>query len=102
MATWSLYLLRTRRGALYTGIATDVERRLREHAAGSARGARSLRAQGPLALVYRVELGSQGLALQAERRVKRLSKPGKEQLVSECPAAVVLLERLGLAMSEVT
>ena len=36
---WHLYLLETAAGALYTGITTDVERRLAEHAAG--RGAKA-------------------------------------------------------------
>ena len=30
---WFLYLVRTASGALYTGIATDVERRFAEHQA---------------------------------------------------------------------
>ena len=38
---WYLYLVRCADGALYTGISTDVMRRLAEHAAN--RGARRLR-----------------------------------------------------------
>ena len=48
MNGWSLYLIRDAAGRLYTGISTDVARRLAEHAAG--RGARALRGRGPLAL----------------------------------------------------
>ena len=42
---WHLYLLRCRDGSLYAGIATDVERRFREHAAG--KGAKYTRAHPP-------------------------------------------------------
>ena len=38
---YSLYILRCRDGTLYTGIATDVDRRIREHESG-VRGARYL------------------------------------------------------------
>ena len=44
--TWYLYLLETRRGMLYTGITTDVARRLAQHEAGQ--GAKALRGRGPL------------------------------------------------------
>ena len=96
MTPWSLYMLRTRRGSLYAGISTDVDRRLAEHAGGGARAAKALRAQGPLELVYRVELGSLGVALRAERRLKQLPKALKECIVRESPGAEELLQRLGL------
>ncbi|HEY5720380.1 MAG TPA: GIY-YIG nuclease family protein [Gammaproteobacteria bacterium] len=96
MAEWSLYLVRTCRGALYTGIATDVARRLGEHAGGGPRGSRYLRAQAPLLLVYQVRLGNRALASRAEHRVKRLPKRTKERLVADAPAAARLLELLGL------
>ena len=95
MSAFSLYLLRTRSGALYTGVATDVARRVREHEEGR-RGAKCLRAKGPLALVYSVELGERALAQRAERRVKALSKAEKEALAAARPGPGELLERLGL------
>ena len=94
--TWELYVLRRADGALYTGISTDVERRLREHSGAGMRGARSLRARGPLVLAYRVVVGTRALALRAESRVKALPKSRKEALVAEQPDAASLLARLGL------
>ncbi|HAK34082.1 MAG TPA: hypothetical protein DCM44_04345, partial [Pantoea sp.] len=38
---WQLYIVQTSAGALYTGITTDVTRRVEQHAAG--RGARAAR-----------------------------------------------------------
>ncbi len=95
--TWHVYLIRARDDSLYTGIATDVERRLAEHGEAGPKGAKSLRGRGPLTLAFRSPVGGRALALQVEHRVKRLSKPEKEQLVTDAPAPGDLLARLGLA-----
>ena len=92
---WFLYVVRRVDGALYTGVTTDVERRLREHA-GARRGARALRARGPLTLAYRVALGPRSLALRAEHRLKRLSRAAKERLIDDEPDADALIAFLGL------
>lgn len=77
---WFLYLVRTKDGALYTGVTVDVQRRLAQHAAGT--GAKALRGRGPLLLAFARRVGSMAAALRLERRVKRLDKAGKEQLVA--------------------
>lgn len=79
--TWFLYLIRCRDGHLYTGITTDVDRRLQEHSRGP-RGARFLRGRGPLTLAYQARVGSRGEALRAEYRVKQLRRVQKEALVN--------------------
>jgi putative endonuclease len=94
VAAWSLYLVRTRQGALYAGVATDVARRMKEHAGAGGRGAKYLRSRGPLQLAYRVELGDRALALRAEARLKRLAKAVKEEIVASAPGARELLARL--------
>ncbi|PLY02206.1 MAG: hypothetical protein C0624_09100 [Desulfuromonas sp.] len=91
---WSLYLLRNERGALYTGITTDVHRRLREHRGELKGAARFTRACKKLELVYHCTLGSRSLALKAEARLKRLPKSAKEKLVSMQPTAAELLKHL--------
>ena len=95
MSPWSVYILRTSRDALYTGISTDVDDRVAAHERG--RGAKCLRGRGPLELVYRRKLGDVGLALRVERALKRLSKAEKEALATEQPTRARLLRRLGLA-----
>lgn len=77
---WFLYLVRCRDGHLYTGITTDVERRLQEHA-GGPKGARFLRGRGPLSLAFQAAVGDRATALKAEYRVKRLRKIQKEALI---------------------
>ena len=77
--TWYIYLLRCANGDLYTGISTDVARRLQQHA--DNRGARRLRGKGPLQLVFSHPAGDRSQALRLEYRVKRLSRLQEEALV---------------------
>jgi putative endonuclease len=77
---WYLYLVRCRDGSLYTGIATDVERRLAEHRAG--KGAKYLRGRGRLKLVYKQRVGNRAAALKLERRIKGWPKEKKERLAA--------------------
>jgi len=67
---------------LYTGIATDVERRLAEHKQNIGSGSKYLRGRGPLELVFQKIIGSRSLALRVENRVKQLPKAKKEALVT--------------------
>jgi len=48
--TWKLYILRCRDGSLYTGITTDLEKRVATH--NSGKGAKYTRGRCPLELVY--------------------------------------------------
>jgi len=99
---WHVYLVRTRHGALYTGIATDVDRRLEEHSRRGSRGAKSLRSKGPLVLAYRSRIGTRSLASKVERCVKGLSKDQKERLIADMPEGEELLDYLGLTEGTTT
>lgn len=81
MSAWFVYLVRCRDGSLYTGIATDVGRRIAEHEGYAAKGAKFLRGRGPLHLELAREIGSRDLALRVERRIKKLPKARKEELI---------------------
>ena len=59
-----------------------MRRRYQEHASGSPKAARYLRANPPLELVFRRRIGSRSLALKAEYRFKQLPKLDKEAIVS--------------------
>jgi len=80
-AVWFLYILRCGDGSLYTGVTTDVDRRLRMHQEGKA--SRYTRTHGPVELIYREECGSRSRALARECAVKSLGRPGKEKLVEK-------------------
>jgi putative endonuclease len=79
MSEWSIYLLRCADGSLYTGIATDVSRRISEHEQGK-RGAKYLRGRGPFELVYQRAVGDRSVATRIEYRVKQLARIEKEDL----------------------
>ncbi|MDV3502920.1 GIY-YIG nuclease family protein [Marinobacter sp. M-5] len=81
MSRWHLYMVRTARGALYTGITTDVARRFAEHQAGAPRGARSLRGKGPLELVFSVTVNDRSVASRLEWHLKQWPRARKEALV---------------------
>lgn len=78
MARWYVYILQCGDGTLYTGIATDVKRRLDEHRAGI--GAKYTRGRTPLRLVYKERLASRSRALKREIEIKQLSRKQKLQL----------------------
>ncbi len=86
---WHLYMLRMPSGMLYTGITTDVARRVAQHQAG--KGAKALRGKGELELVFHCRVGDRSTALRLEYRVKQLSKKQKERLVTAPPLSLAHL-----------
>jgi putative endonuclease len=94
---WWLYLVRRRDRALYTGIALDVERRVSAHAAG--KGAKALRGQNPLVVVFTAPIGNRAKAQRVEAQLKRLAKADKERLVASRAFARRWLARVRRAAS---
>lgn len=78
---FSLYIVRCADGSLYTGIATDVEKRIAEHAHG-LRGAKYLRGKGPLEIVFSEPAGDRAAASRLEYRVKRMTREQKLELIA--------------------
>jgi len=83
MGDWYLYMIKCRDGTLYTGISTDIDRRLAEHQRGGYAGSKYLKGRAPLILLLRKRLGSRRLALKVENRVKKLSKAEKEKMIGD-------------------
>lgn len=77
---WYVYLLRCADGTLYTGVTTDLERRVADHNHGRA-GARYTRARRPVSLVWSEAAAGRGAALRREHELRRLSRAGKEELI---------------------
>lgn len=75
---WYVYLLRCADATLYCGVTTDMERRLREHNAGS-RGAKYTRARRPVELVCCVAQPDASSACRLEREVKQRPVPRKRR-----------------------
>lgn len=78
---WYVYILRCGDGTLYTGITTDVPRRLRMHRSG--RGAKYTRGRQPLELVYTEACDDHSQALKREWQIKQLPRAEKEKLIKK-------------------
>jgi putative endonuclease len=81
--SWTVYLLRCRDGSLYTGITTNLARRLASHRAGTASA--YTRSRRPLRLVYEEDQPSRSAALRREAAVKRLPRRAKLALARGGP-----------------
>lgn len=80
IAKWWVYILRCVDGTLYTGITTDIARRLRQHNAGTA--SKYTRCRRPVEMVYYKSLPNQSKALQWEAAIKSQTRSAKEMLLA--------------------
>ena len=78
---WSVYLIRTRLNTLYAGVTTDVDRRFKEHASNSKKGARYLRGKGPLVLMWHQAIGDKKEAMSLEYKIKQIDRKKKLSLI---------------------
>lgn len=76
---WFVYVLRCADGTLYTGITTELERRVRQHNAGV--GARYTSSRGPVELVYSEPASDRSAAGRREAEIKKLSRADKLLLI---------------------
>ena len=83
-AHFCVYIAECADGTLYTGITTDVERRLREHNAGKA-GARYTRGRRPVRLVHMELADTRADALKREAEIKGLGRAQKLSLIQHGP-----------------
>ena len=74
-----VYILRCGDGTLYTGITTDLERRVAAH--NSGRGAKYTRSRLPVTPVYREKVPDKSAALRREREIKALTRAEKLKLI---------------------
>jgi len=89
---WFVYMIRAENRALYTGIATDVERRFKEHLdvfyGRSNKGAKYFRGRKPLEVVYREQYVSRSEASGREYQLKKMSARAKRALIGESISTV--------------
>ncbi len=77
------YILRCEDNSLYTGICTNVKRRMEEHFSHGEKCAKYTRTHTPKKLEAVWESNSRVLASKLEYRIKRLSKQQKENLITD-------------------
>lgn len=70
-------------GTLYTGVATDVARRVAQHNAGTA--SKYTRSRRPVELAFREAAKGRGAALRREAAIKKLSRREKLRLIGDPP-----------------
>jgi putative endonuclease len=78
---WTVYILKCADGSFYTGITTDVVRRLAQHGAG--RGSAYTRARRPLEIVFTESIPDRSAALRREAAIRRLARPAKLALIRD-------------------
>ncbi|MES2368049.1 GIY-YIG nuclease family protein [Thiobacillus thioparus] len=76
-AAWCVYMLRCADGTLYTGITTDIARRVAEHNGEGGLGARYTRSRRPVQLVYVEAATDRAEAARREAAIKRLDRVHK-------------------------
>ena len=86
MATegWTVYIIRTESGKLYTGITTDLDRRFTAHEKKRA-GARFFRISGPECVVYKESCYNRSEASKREAEIKKMSRSEKLALIGRRP-----------------
>jgi len=79
--SYFVYVLRCSDSTLYTGITTDISRRLKEHNF-SDKGAKYTSLRRPVELVYSEPSKDRSSASKREYVIKRLSKAKKLELIN--------------------
>lgn len=79
---WHVYILRCADATLYTGIARDLQKRLRQHNGEYAGGPKYTRGRRPVYLAWTDEVADRGAALQREAAIKKLRRSEKLQLIA--------------------
>jgi len=78
-------MLRCADGTLYTGITTDVARRVAEHNGEGRLGARYTRGRRPVALAYTEPADSRAAAARREAAIKQMDRACKLALCADVP-----------------
>tara|TARA_Y100001937_G_C7028348_1_gene288863 strand:+ start:139 stop:411 length:273 start_codon:yes stop_codon:yes gene_type:complete len=73
---WFVYIVECRDRSLYTGITSDIDRRINEHN-NSRRGAKYTRSRRPVKLVAHCVVKDKSAALRLEHKIKSLKKSEK-------------------------
>ena len=78
---WYVYILKCKDTSYYTGITTNIEKRIESHRNG--KGAKYTKSRGPFSLVYKEKCKDHSAALKRERSIKKLKKIQKDNLINK-------------------
>lgn len=79
--TYFTYILRCADDTLYTGITTDIERRILEHNHDDTKWAKYTKTRRPVELVYQEQYGSRSEASKREYVIKQMNKKEKLHII---------------------
>ena len=82
-SSWFVYILRCADNSLYTGITTNVNKRLDQHNGVDKCGAKYTTGRRPVTLVYQEPSNTRSAASKRECAIKSLKKPQKERLIKQ-------------------
>lgn len=82
-SSWFVYMLRCADGSLYTGVTTDLARRMEQHNS-TRQGAKYTRYRRPVSLVYCEAFLGRAAAQKREYEIKKLDKSSKEEMIECC------------------
>ena len=88
------YMLRCENNSIYTGITTDITRRMEEHFSKDKKGAKYTKSHEPKRLECVWESENKVLASKLEYRIKRLTKIQKEELIKNKNLEKYLSEKI--------
>lgn len=81
MKPWYLYIVECKDGTFYTGITTDIKKRIDAH--NSGRGAKYTRGRGPVKLMHLRRYVDRSAASKAEYKIKKLKRGKKIRMINE-------------------
>ena len=80
---WFVYILICSDNTFYTGVTTDIDRRLRQHNWELVWWAKYTRVRKPVQVVYTTEFSNRSEATKEEYRIKQLTRKNKEELIKK-------------------
>ena len=78
---WMMYVVECSDGTLYTGITTDIKRRILEHNFGM-RGAKYTKSRRPVKLKFTIGELDHSDAAKKEAQFKKLTKANKTKIIN--------------------
>jgi len=83
MPSWITYIVRCADNTLYTGVCTDLERRIEEHNSSTRLAARYTRSRRPVTLVYSEPAANRSEACKRESEIKLMRKQQKLDMIDK-------------------
>jgi putative endonuclease len=83
---WHLYIVRCRKGELYTGVTGNLGQRIKDHNRG--KGCKYTAYRRPVVLVYSEPFPERSSAQKREAQIKGWTRSKKEMLIQNTDAAI--------------